>query len=47
MGCRENAQAAFVMISHDHRWLLVCFFRAKIAALESLKRVTERIFKIS
>jgi hypothetical protein len=35
------------MVLQDHRRLLVCIFRVKIAAVGSLKRVTERIFKNS
>jgi hypothetical protein len=41
------SQAASGMILQYHRWLPVCIFRDKIAALGSLKRVTGRIFKIT
>jgi hypothetical protein len=40
-------QAASGSILQDHRWLPVCIFRDKIAALGSLKRVAGRIFKIT
>jgi hypothetical protein len=40
-------QAASGMILHSHWWLPVSNFSGKIAALGSLKRVTERIFKSS
>jgi hypothetical protein len=41
------SQAPFGMILQDQRQLPVCYVRVKIAALGSLKRVTESIFKIS
>jgi hypothetical protein len=33
------SQAAFSIISQDHRQTIVCNFRVKITALESLERV--------
>ncbi len=47
IGCRENGQELTCMILQNHRRLPVSIFSVKIAALESLKRVTGRIFKIS
>jgi hypothetical protein len=41
------SQAASGMILQNHRRLPVSIFSVKIAALEPLKRVTGRIFKIS
>jgi hypothetical protein len=53
IGCRENAQeltchmqAAFGMILQNPRRLTACISSVKIAALGSLKRVTEKTFKI-
>jgi hypothetical protein len=40
-------QAASCMILQNHRRLPVSIFSVKIVALESLKRVTGRIFKIN
>jgi hypothetical protein len=40
-------QAASSMILQNHRRLPVCIYSVKVAALGSLKRVTEIIFKIS
>ncbi len=40
-------QAASSMILQNHRPLPVCIYSVKVAALGSLKRVTESIFKIS
>ncbi len=53
IGCRENASNSVVtsdfryFFLQNHRRLPVCVSRVKIAALESLKRVIESIFKIS
>jgi hypothetical protein len=41
------SQAAYGMMLRNHRQLPECIFNVKIAALESLKKVTGRIFKIS
>jgi len=41
------SRAAFGLFLQDHRQFPVGIFRFKIAALGSLKRVNERIFKIN
>jgi hypothetical protein len=41
------SQAAFGMILQDHRQLSVSTIMFKIAAVDSLKRISDRIFKIS
>jgi hypothetical protein len=51
IGYRENAQeltfkAASGMILQNHRRLPVCIFSVKIAAIRSLKRLTELFSKL-